>query len=72
MKFNFGLFSDFSYFYLLMTAIGTLKLESGSKYVGDFKNDKIHGTGIYYFADGRIYEGGFDNDTLHGYGVMTE
>ena len=31
---------------------GTCVFPSGAKYIGDFKNGKLHGKGIFYFSDG--------------------
>ena len=40
----------------------------GSKYNGNWKNDKANGFGILYHADGDIYEGDWKDDKAHGIG----
>lgn len=34
----------------------------GEAYEGDWKNDKAHGKGIYYYKDGSYYEGEWADD----------
>jgi len=34
-------------------------LPSGDKYVGEFKDDKIHGDGVWYYIDGSRFIGKF-------------
>jgi hypothetical protein len=41
----------------------------GDKYVGEFKDSKIHGLGIYLFADGDKYLGQWKNNLQHGLGT---
>jgi hypothetical protein len=43
---------------------GTLRLENGDRYVGNFKNDVITGTGTYYFADGSTFVGEFVDNSM--------
>jgi len=40
--------------------------EDGSKYIGEWKNDKANGHGKLSHADGDIYEGNWLNDKAHG------
>ena len=40
-----------------MQGYGELKMDDGSLYQGNFLNDKKHGAGIFYWADGRKYDG---------------
>ena len=42
----------------------------GDKYVGEKKEGKKHGYGIYYWFDGSKYEGYYENDLREGYGKM--
>ena len=43
-----------------------------AKYEGQWKNDRPHGRGQYYYEDGRVYNGDVDLDGVaHGNGVMT-
>lgn len=48
----------------------TCLFPSGSKYVGDFKDGKIHGKGILYFSDGNKYIGHWVNHYREGEGRM--
>ena len=32
---------------------------------------KIHGRGVFRFADGDVYEGEWKEDKIHGIGIMT-
>ena len=41
----------------------------GSKYDGEWKDNKMHGMGVYRWIDGRMYEGSYVHDKKHGYGV---
>ena len=45
--------------------------ENGDKYIGQTKNEKAEGKGIYIFSDKRKYEGNWENNRLHGYGIFT-
>ena len=42
----------------------------GDKYIGEKKDDKKHGYGIYYWFDGSKYEGYYKNGLREGYGKM--
>ena len=55
---------------------GVMYYKNGSKYEGQWKNDKKHGKGIYTSQNynnpnliGIKYEGEFNNDKIEGYGV---
>jgi hypothetical protein len=50
---------------------GTFIASGGAKYVGQFKNGKLHGHGIYTNAGGVTYVGQFTNDELTGTGTYT-
>jgi|TARA_B100001964_G_scaffold48863_1_gene54819 hypothetical protein len=41
-------------------------------YIGDFKNDKYNGQGIYTWADGKKYVGEWKNDKTYGQGTWTK
>ena len=43
---------------------GTHTWDDGDKYVGEFKDNKYNGQGIYYFRDGEIKEGVWKNDNF--------
>ncbi len=44
----------------------------GDKYVGGFKNGKMHGNGIYVYSYGTIYVGGYKDGIWHGHGKLTQ
>ena len=41
------------------------------KYKGDWREDKRHGKGTCFYADGAMYEGDWADDAHHGHGVWT-
>jgi len=47
---------------------GTLEYASGAKYIGEFKDGKIHGEGIFYYSDGRKYIGNWRENQRQGKG----
>lgn len=49
---------------------GTLTLNDGIKYVGEFKNMKLNGIGKYYKNDFLEYEGNHVNDLREGKGIL--
>jgi hypothetical protein len=50
---------------------GTLIMKNGSKYVGSFINDFIHGKGYYIDIEGRLYVGEFSNGKANGKGKIS-
>ena len=50
---------------------GTYTFANGDKYVGEFKEDKIHGQGTYTYANGGKYIGEYKDDKRHGQGTYT-
>jgi len=50
---------------------GTVEVE-GRKYVGEFKNGKMHGQGTYTFPGGQKYVGEWKNNNRHGQGTTTD
>lgn len=42
-----------------MNGYGMFKFPTGDVYVGQWKNGKMHGQGIYCFGNGERYEGEF-------------
>lgn len=42
--------------------------ENGDEYYGEFKNNKMHGYGTYYYKSGNEYDGDWKNDKKHGFG----
>lgn len=49
---------------------GTLMV-NGDIYMGDFKNNLRHGTGICYYFNGSEYKGDWQGDKQHGNGALT-
>jgi hypothetical protein len=45
--------------------------DKGEKYVGEFRNDRYHGQGTYYFPSGATYAGEFRDGVRHGRGAYT-
>ena len=41
----------------------------GDKYIGEWKNDRYHGQGIFTFANGDKYVGEFEYGNFHGEGI---
>ena len=50
---------------------GTYVSSGGSKYVGEWKDNKMHGQGSYTMSNGGTYIGGFKADKWHGHGAWT-
>ena len=50
---------------------GTETFANGAKYVGEYKNNKIHGKGTYTFASGSKYVGEWRDNKRHGKGTYT-
>lgn len=48
---------------------GTLYLPDGSKYVGNFLDDRIYGKGRLIYSNGEYYEGSFCDDKPNGFGI---
>ena len=48
---------------------GSYEWPDGTKYEGNFKEDRKDGFGIYYFYNGDKYEGNFKEDRFHGNGT---
>ena len=44
--------------------------ENGEKYVGEMKNNKREGFGIFYYLNNVRYEGEWKNDKREGYGII--
>jgi len=44
---------------------------NGDKYVGEFREGKLHGNGTLYFSSGDEYVGKFNNGKLNGKGIYS-
>lgn len=44
---------------------------NGDKYAGEYFGDKIHGFGVYRFANGHCYEGAWHEGRKQGYGAYS-
>ena len=51
---------------------GTFAWSDGGKYVGKFKDGKMHGRGTFTDPDGGKYVGKFKDDKKHGQGAYTD
>jgi len=40
-------------------------------YVGQFRDGKLEGEGVYFYPDGDRYQGPLKGETYHGVGVFT-
>ncbi len=49
---------------------GTYQYDSGARYVGEFRNGKIHGEGTLFFSNGNKYFGSWQNQFREGKGKM--
>lgn len=56
--------------YTNLIKIGVYKLNDGSVYEGEFKNDKIEGYGKFIWSDNKTYEGEWIDNCLNGFGVF--
>ena len=43
----------------------------GNRYSGQWKNDRMHGSGAYTYANGNTYTGEWKEDNINGFGTMT-
>ena len=53
------------------TTYETITYSNGAKYVGEFKDDKMHGQGTITHSDGIKYVGEWKNAKMHGKGTIT-
>lgn len=44
---------------------------NGDQYSGEYFGDKVHGFGVYHFANGHCYEGSWHEGRKQGYGLYT-
>ena len=50
---------------------GAYTYDEGDKYVGEWKDDKMHGHGTYTTGSGEFYVGEFKGSKFHGHGTYT-
>ena len=50
---------------------GTHTFPDGTQYVGEFKDDMLHGQGTFTYPDGRQYVGEYVDGLKHGQGTAT-
>ena len=50
---------------------GTYAYPNGNKYVGEWKDNKMHGQGTYTFVSGDKYVGEWKDGKMHGQGTYT-
>jgi hypothetical protein len=50
---------------------GTQEFDSGARYVGEFRNGKRHGRGVYTWPNGDKYVGNWEGGKRNGQGVFT-
>lgn len=49
-----------------MEGTGTYQWTDGRKYTGDWKDNMMHGFGVFTFEDERVYRGEYINDKKEG------
>lgn len=54
-----------------LNGYGNYTFPGGARYMGDFKDGKMHGEGILYYADGSKYIGNWQEQEREGKGRMT-
>lgn len=50
---------------------GTQVWKDGAKYVGEWRQGKAEGKGVFFHANGDIFEGSFKADKANGFGTYT-
>lgn len=68
---NTGFFGEGTYIFSEGEKIVTSVYMQGDKYVGDFKDSKMHGKGTLTYIDGHEYVGDFKGGEMNGEGVFT-
>ncbi|THG07176.1 hypothetical protein TEA_003698 [Camellia sinensis var. sinensis] len=58
-------------FFLLRINRKAAAVVNGDRYGGEYFGDKIHGFGVYHFANGHCYEGSWHEGRKQGYGMYT-
>ena len=61
--------------YTLMQGIrrgnNTFLFSNGNRYIGEYKDNQMHGRGEFYWTNGNIYKGDYKDGMRHGTGVLT-
>ena len=55
-----------------MNGFGTFHNPGNERYVGEWQDDRQHGSGMLIFSDGERFEGQWVNGKVHGIGATTE
>ena len=50
---------------------GIFTFTNGSRYVGNWKQNKFHGEGTLEWSNGEVYQGTWVNDDITGYGIYS-
>ena len=45
------------YYFKIENSRGKKTLINGDTYESEWKDDEMHGKGVYHYSDGRVYEG---------------
>lgn len=56
----------------MLNGLGSYTYADGSKYTGNYKDDKREGWGTYVWADGREYQGEWHEGMQNGVGQVYE
>ncbi|KAK8933460.1 hypothetical protein KSP39_PZI016067 [Platanthera zijinensis] len=56
---------------LIITDFGSTVTRNADTYAGEYFADKMHGFGVYHFADGRCYEGAWREGKREGLGMCS-
>ena len=56
----------------MMNGKGLLQYPDGKQYVGEFKDDKVHGYGVLLTIEGGKYEGAWENGFKSGHGTEVD
>ncbi len=49
--------------------IGAYYFDNGTRFEGEYNNDKINGSGIYFWSEKHFFAGTWENEKRNGYGI---
>jgi hypothetical protein len=55
---------------MALKSLGVYRWSDGREYVGEWKDNKMHGKGVLVWPDGKRYEGEYVEDKKHGFGCF--